>query len=131
MAMNSSINDKNINEEEESGWTKYLDDFSCNNDSFISSSSMVSDAAWNGSSDTIKKLNLNKLNRRRKYTYEYNDSLEDTASSPVHSPKVIITFFFGFFIYNSSFWFDFSITNTMCIGVCEKIINLLILEKKK
>ncbi|XP_047974683.1 vascular-related unknown protein 1-like [Salvia hispanica] len=87
MAMNSSINDKNI-EEEESGWTKYLEDFSCKNDSFISSSSMVSDAAWNGSSDTIKKLNLKKLNRRRKYTYEYDDALEDTASSPVHSPKV-------------------------------------------
>ncbi|XP_042059054.1 vascular-related unknown protein 1-like isoform X1 [Salvia splendens] len=82
MSINSSI--------EESGWTKYLEDFSCNNDSFISSSSMVSDAAWNGS-DTIKRLNLKKLNRstnRRKYTYEYDDDLEDTASSPVHSPKV-------------------------------------------
>ncbi|XP_047951809.1 vascular-related unknown protein 1-like [Salvia hispanica] len=87
MSMNSSIDDKNI---EESGWTKYLEDFSCNNASFISSSSMVSDAAWNGS-DTIKRLNLKKLNRsttRRKYTYEYDDDLEDTASSPVHSPKV-------------------------------------------
>ncbi|XP_042041516.1 vascular-related unknown protein 1-like isoform X3 [Salvia splendens] len=88
MAMNSSINDKNIEEEEESGWTQYLEDFSCNRDSFISSSSMVSDAAWNGSSDTIKQLNLKKLNRRRKNTYEYDDALEDTASSPVHSPKV-------------------------------------------
>ncbi|XP_042041517.1 vascular-related unknown protein 1-like isoform X4 [Salvia splendens] len=87
MAMNSSINDKNIEEEEESGWTQYLEDFSCNRDSFISSSSMVSDAAWNGSSDTIKQLNLKKLNRRRKNTYEYDDALEDTASSPVHSPK--------------------------------------------
>ncbi|KAL1567631.1 vascular-related putative protein 1-like [Salvia divinorum] len=90
MAMNSSIDDKNIEavaEEEESGWTKYLEDFSGNNDSFISSSSMVSDAAWNGS-DTIKRPNLKKLNRRRKYTYGYDDALEDTASSPVHSPKV-------------------------------------------
>ncbi|XP_042063633.1 vascular-related unknown protein 1-like [Salvia splendens] len=89
MSMNSSIDDKNM-VAEESGWTKYLEDFSCNNGSFISSSSMVSDAAWNGS-DTIKRLNLKKLNRstnRRKYTYEYDDDLEDTASSPVHSPKV-------------------------------------------
>ncbi|KAG6420427.1 hypothetical protein SASPL_116954 [Salvia splendens] len=96
MSMNSSIDDKNM-VAEESGWTKYLEDFSCNNGSFISSSSMVSDAAWNGS-DTIKRLNLKKLNRstnRRKYTYEYDDDLEDTASSPVHSPKV----FFFFFLY--------------------------------
>ncbi|XP_057796657.1 vascular-related unknown protein 1-like [Salvia miltiorrhiza] len=94
MAMNSTIDDKNDEAaaaSEESGWTKYLEDFSCKKEeSFISSSSMISDAAWNGS-DTIKRLNLKKLNRsmnRRKFTYEYDDDLEDTASSPVHSPKV-------------------------------------------
>ncbi|KAH6757197.1 hypothetical protein C2S53_020919 [Perilla frutescens var. hirtella] len=95
MAMNPSIDDKNIdavaeNTSEESGWTAYLEDFSCNNNSFMSSSSLVSDAAWNGS-NSIRRLKFNKLNRsnnRRKYTYEYDDDLEDTASSPVNSPKV-------------------------------------------
>lgn len=94
MATNSFVDDDKKIEDvsEESGWTAYLEDFSCNDDegSFMSSSSLISDAAWNGS-DGIRRLNMNKLKRstnRRKYTYEYDGDLEDTASSPVNSPKV-------------------------------------------
>ncbi|XP_022775735.1 uncharacterized protein LOC111317565 [Durio zibethinus] len=92
---------------EESGWTAYFEDFS-NNDhsSFSCSSSLISDAATNGaawkishnndhgfafsspcapSSKLPKKLRFKKT--RTKEICE-DDSLEDTASSPVNSPKV-------------------------------------------
>ncbi|XP_009620975.1 vascular-related unknown protein 1-like [Nicotiana tomentosiformis] len=101
---------------EESGWTTYLEDFSmkqrennssCNSDSF-GSPSLLSDAAshaaWKincntnntnqipnacspppmGGSPFLKRLNL-KNKRNKKIS---DPDLEDTASSPVNSPKV-------------------------------------------
>ncbi|KAE9616813.1 hypothetical protein Lal_00034657 [Lupinus albus] len=90
-------------QEDESGWTSYFEDFSkgiepsyCNS---LGGSSLVSDAAscasWKfshqnhhkGSSalNLLKKLNFKKA--RAKQISE-DDPLEDTASSPVNSPKV-------------------------------------------
>ncbi|KAL8511174.1 hypothetical protein ACS0TY_017847 [Phlomoides rotata] len=81
---NTIIDDDTAVEEEESGWTAYLEDFSCSNGtSVISNPSLISDAAWNGSEIMIRRL---KRNNHRKYSYD--DDLEDTASSPVNSPKV-------------------------------------------
>ncbi|XWS34287.1 hypothetical protein CRYUN_Cryun21dG0027700 [Craigia yunnanensis] len=94
---------------EESGWTAYFEDFS-NNDhqqnSYCSNSSLISDAATTGAAWKLshnnhhvfacsttcaapqkipKKLRFKKT--RTKEIFE-DDSLEDTASSPVNSPKV-------------------------------------------
>ncbi|KAL0001723.1 hypothetical protein SO802_015504 [Lithocarpus litseifolius] len=76
---------------EESGWTKYFEDFSnYREDSFSScldNSSLVSDAdscaLWKKSH---KNLKLPKKTRTK--IISVDDSLEDTASSPVNSPKV-------------------------------------------
>ncbi|KAJ7948165.1 putative CTD small phosphatase-like protein 2 [Quillaja saponaria] len=81
-------------EDEESGWTSYFDDFSVANmeNSFGGGSSLVSDAAscaaWKFSSpnNIPKKLKFKKS--RTKEISELDHSLEDTASSPVNSPKV-------------------------------------------
>ncbi|OIW05935.1 hypothetical protein TanjilG_07211 [Lupinus angustifolius] len=88
---------------EESGWTSYFEDLSKGIEpsycSSLGGSSLVSDAAscaaWkfshqnhgNGSSapNLLKKLNFKKA--RAKQISE-DDPLEDTASSPVNSPKV-------------------------------------------
>ncbi|EEF38184.1 vascular-related unknown protein 1 [Ricinus communis] len=100
--------------DEESGWTAYFEDFSNqrrddddDGDSF-GTSSMVSDAAsipaWNKSTTSPhhsnhvvvadasscspnfpKKLTFKKIRAKE---ISYDDSLEDTASSPVNSPKV-------------------------------------------
>ncbi|CAK9185179.1 unnamed protein product [Ilex paraguariensis] len=100
---------------EESGWTAYFDDFLSNqrehsscSDAFCSPS-LVSDAAsyvvWNNdipsnnqvlptsssmadSPNYPKKLNFKKT-RSKEITYD--ESLEDTASSPLNSPKVMIS----------------------------------------
>ncbi|KAL3821016.1 hypothetical protein ACJIZ3_006921 [Penstemon smallii] len=93
--------------EEESGWTSYLQDYSFNNNyqkdenrpmiisssssSSSCSSSLISDAAWNGpfnNNPVLKRLNF-KINPN-KYCKKYlrDHDLEDTASSPVNSPKV-------------------------------------------
>ncbi|KAJ4730016.1 putative CTD small phosphatase-like protein 2 [Melia azedarach] len=89
--------------EEESGWTAYFEDFSSNNNrensycSSFCSPSLVSDAAscaaWKLSekhhlpdcSSIPKKL---KFKKTRTEQIWFDDSLEDTASSPVNSPKV-------------------------------------------
>ncbi|XP_015081770.1 vascular-related unknown protein 1-like [Solanum pennellii] len=100
--------DHNNDEQEESGWTTYLEDFSMeqhnnNNNSEIStycdsfgSPSLLSDAAshavWNNcynnnnnyGSPFLKRLNLKKP-RNNKIS---DPDLQDTASSPVNSPKV-------------------------------------------
>ncbi|OVA16183.1 hypothetical protein BVC80_8519g17 [Macleaya cordata] len=102
---------------EESGWTDYFEDFlsedhlnreySSNSSGFgMSSNSMVSDAAscaaWNNkfsSNDQhnvnvrlengCKNLSFSKKRRSRVVVHDHHDdSLEDTASSPVNSPKV-------------------------------------------
>ncbi|KAJ9170086.1 hypothetical protein P3X46_018220 [Hevea brasiliensis] len=96
-------------DQESSGWTAYFEDFSNQRkeDSYCSgfgSSSMVSDAAsfpaWKSSSShhnynhvlascspsTPNKLTFKKAKTRRRS--HHDESLEDTASSPVNSPKV-------------------------------------------
>ncbi|KAI3988218.1 hypothetical protein MKX01_012007 [Papaver californicum] len=101
-------------EEEESGWTGYFEDFSnCSSttSSDFGSSSMISDAdscaAWkkknhglvNNIHDDVRLVleksckNLSIFNttnkkKRRSSSRVVDDSLEDTASSPVNSPKV-------------------------------------------
>ncbi|KAH9623148.1 hypothetical protein KSS87_011002 [Heliosperma pusillum] len=91
---------------EESGWTQYIDGFSEYNEQlerdglsgYAVSASMMSDA---GSSPEWKQKLLNglpkfpkRLNFKSKRTQEISgdDSLEDTASSPVHSPKITMNF---------------------------------------
>ncbi|OMO75522.1 hypothetical protein CCACVL1_16145 [Corchorus capsularis] len=99
-------------EEEESGWTSYFEDFDnyqqqqqnsyCS--SFSCSSSLISDAATTGAAWKLSTNNNipvfacsstpktpNKLRFKKTRTKEISqedDSLEDTASSPVNSPKV-------------------------------------------
>lgn len=105
---NQVFSNERADASEESGWTAYLEDFSlnqtkhspssCSLDSF-GSPSMVSDAAWNGSknnqvgpcsslfgSQFPKRLNFKNHRMSKKISC---DDLEDTASSPVNSPKVI------------------------------------------
>ncbi|KAF8391503.1 hypothetical protein HHK36_023808 [Tetracentron sinense] len=92
----------------ESGWTDYFEDFLSNNKEYSScssgfGSSLVSDAAscaaWKfsdkdhvaghssvvGSEKSCKKLSFKKSRTRRVLD---DDALEDTASSPINSPKV-------------------------------------------
>ncbi|KAL9242088.1 hypothetical protein vseg_016124 [Gypsophila vaccaria] len=98
-----------VDSSEESGWTQYIDGFSEYNrnmkeDEVMVSSessgdavtgSMVSDAGsnpeWkqkllNGLPNFQKKLNFK--TKMRSQEMSVDDSLEDTASSPVNSPKV-------------------------------------------
>ncbi|KAE9599930.1 hypothetical protein Lal_00045937 [Lupinus albus] len=104
---------KNMTNEslEESGWTIYFDDFfnnnhnimedgECNSLSFsgvdTSSTSLVSDAASLAAQKLAENFPMSKngnrslsLKKRKKIrTVFVDDSLEDTASSPVNSPKV-------------------------------------------
>lgn len=116
---NSCVNnniDMETNDDEESGWTTYLEDFSMkqrennyssssdyDNNSF-GSPSLLSDAAshaaWkqNSQSPFLKRLNLKKQKRNNKIS---DPDLEDTASSPVNSPKVHYQNFLLFFFYGS------------------------------
>lgn len=76
--------------QEESGWTKYFEDFSNNNQEQSSfCSSLVSDAssgaAWRVSHNSSVPRKLKKT-RTKKICGDHD--LEDTASSPVNSPKV-------------------------------------------
>lgn len=96
-------------DEEESSWTGYLEDLSDDNNkniddhhhsSFSCTSSLISDAAttrgavaaaaWKISHDPASSKIPKKLKFRKTRTEEIyeDDSLEDTASSPIHSPKV-------------------------------------------
>ncbi|KAA8526493.1 hypothetical protein F0562_008304 [Nyssa sinensis] len=110
-SVNNSVASKGtIDTPEESGWTAYFEDFfsnqiehSSNCASSIGNPSLVSDAAscvaWkasninhvaacssmDGSPKLPQKLNFRKTRARE---ISYDDSLEDTASSPVNSPKV-------------------------------------------
>ncbi|KAJ8459061.1 hypothetical protein OPV22_031987 [Ensete ventricosum] len=87
---------------EESGWTMYFEDFMASEQrkaaggfSFgvVSGSSMISDAAscvaWKPSSASLQvSENYRKLSLKKRKGLLHDDSLEDTASSPVNSPKV-------------------------------------------
>ena len=107
---------KNMTSEspEESGWTTYFDDFFNNqnidghNCSIMSnfsgvdssSSSLVSDAASLAAAKLVdgtqaeelsmtKEVNRSSFKKRKKIKTTFvDDALEDTASSPVNSPKV-------------------------------------------
>ncbi|KZV28965.1 transcription initiation factor TFIID subunit 1-like [Dorcoceras hygrometricum] len=83
---------------EESGWSAYVDAFPFTNHTEDSSyycpdSSLVSDAAWTGSIDRMNAENVkkpgskNRRSIRKKYFWQDDDDLEDTASSPANSPK--------------------------------------------
>ncbi|KAL3509691.1 hypothetical protein ACH5RR_029092 [Cinchona calisaya] len=103
LMISSSLNNKLQVPEEESGWTQYLEDFSTDQRedscsySLNGSPSLVSDAAspnkkeiiayssFSGQQQFPKRLNIVKKQRTKKYSC---DDLEDTASSPVNSPKV-------------------------------------------
>ncbi|PIA31955.1 hypothetical protein AQUCO_04700076v1 [Aquilegia coerulea] len=102
----SSNNNQRTDCPEESGWTSYFDDyftnnnreFSSNTDCFsdFGSSSLVSDAASgthvglkfseNMERSTSRQISFKK--RRTRDVVAFDDALEDTASSPVNSPKV-------------------------------------------
>ncbi|KAJ8528392.1 hypothetical protein K7X08_022084 [Anisodus acutangulus] len=114
--MNQSENRSSTNEDaqEESGWTTYLEDFELMNnqrenyrsscyedDDNFGTNSLLSDAAsnyapWKNYCNTNynqlvvndqcspKRLNMKKLPRNKKIN---DHDLEDTASSPVNSPK--------------------------------------------
>ncbi|KAF5458360.1 hypothetical protein F2P56_022392 [Juglans regia] len=82
---------------EESGWTKYLEDFSSykghdDSSSIFHSSSLISDAAssaaWKNSNNKNLKDPKSTLGFKNTRAKIIDDSLEDTASSPVSSPKV-------------------------------------------
>lgn len=126
-AMSKALSSQAITNEtpEESGWTMYFEDFLANNREQISSpsgtdyghgsSSMVSDAASSagkklGGNDHVSVLSLEKrcqklsFKKRKTKGAVVDDALEDTASSPVTSPKVGSLDEFSFiFLYNFSF----------------------------
>ncbi|XP_019432201.1 PREDICTED: uncharacterized protein LOC109339244 [Lupinus angustifolius] len=112
-SINKTSSFKNMTNEslEESGWTMYFDDFfnnnrniiedgGCNSMSFSgvdsSSTSLVSDAASLATQKLAENFLMSKngnrslsLKKRKKIRTAFvDDSLEDTASSPVNSPKV-------------------------------------------
>lgn len=114
---------------EESGWTSYFEDFmasekrkaseaasscSCPSTSLLDSSSMVSDAAsctaWKPrdqiTGEPPRSFGSLSLKRKKARGVLEDDSLEDTASSPVNSSKVGI-------IYSS------------ILIICKYVFNLL------
>jgi hypothetical protein len=102
---------------EESGWTVYFEDFLVNNNnneeehsycsSRFKSSSLVSDAASLAGKKSLDKISSKRLSFKKRKTIGalVDDALEDTASSPVSSPKVRILFSFFFFFF---FFFSYS-----------------------
>ncbi|XP_073307274.1 vascular-related unknown protein 1-like [Primulina huaijiensis] len=96
--MNSSYNQMPTSHDQDSGWSAYLDDFPLMNQTedtyYCLNPSLVSDAAWTGSFDhknteKVKKpSSKNRRSNRKKYFWQNDDDLEDTACSPANSPKV-------------------------------------------
>lgn len=94
---------RSIKNPEESGWTTYFEDFSkgIEPSSYDCSSSLLSDAASSAAWKFSHHHNINnhllppnlpkKLSFKKTRTKQisHDDPLEDTASSPVNSPKVI------------------------------------------
>lgn len=86
---------------EESGWTSYFEDFLASENrntaeasitNLCVTSSLVSDASWKPqvSSQPLKdcnKLNLKKTKKKKTRMVFDDDSLEDTATSPVNIPN--------------------------------------------
>lgn len=99
----SDKNTDDCHEPEESGWTMYLEDFRIDKNyeqsCFSYETSLISDA---GSTAKIKRGCYNEMSsfKKRKTILkvvlvddDYDDALEDTASSPVQSPKVRLLLF--------------------------------------
>ncbi|XP_059444629.1 vascular-related unknown protein 1-like [Corylus avellana] len=96
-----SSNERTSGSPEESGWTVYFEDFLVNNNNeehmmsrycssrFETSNSLVSDAAsLIGKKSMVKSSKRLSFKKRKTIGALVDDSLEDTASSPVSSPKV-------------------------------------------
>lgn len=102
---------------EESGWTAYFEDFSRDREHSFSNysfgtSSLVSDAAssaaWKNSSQNDLKIPKRLcFKKTRTKVISVEDSLEDTASSPVNSPKVRLNIFVTLFYIVPIFCIDF------------------------
>lgn len=117
---------------EESSWTKYFEDFFNNHNNIDinhddekcsvsfsdfddGSSSLISDAAAKKLADCAQDgMRLSFKKRKKIKTRLVDDDLEDTASSPINSPKVFVFILFFFllllflhlsYIYNYSFNF--------------------------
>lgn len=106
----SSVDASSCSYEEESGWTTYFEDFMASEErrraaggyssSVVAGNSMISDAASCAPRKTAKgqpptaslevseKYRMLSLKRRKERRLLEDDALEDTASSPVNSPKV-------------------------------------------
>jgi hypothetical protein len=106
-----SSNERTSGSPEESGWTVYFEDFLVNNNQehmtsrycssrFETSNSVVSDAASliGKKKSMVKSSKRLSFKKRKTIGALVDDALEDTASSPLSSPKVRI-FYFLFFIY--------------------------------
>lgn len=102
--INQSFSSTPDNSSEESGWTFYFEDFLANNNnhnmdtdedyiaytsSGYQNSSMVSDAAAMRKHGSSKKVSKNRKITAKTFV---DEDLEDTASSPGHSPKVLLLF---------------------------------------
>ncbi|CAA3000597.1 Hypothetical predicted protein [Olea europaea subsp. europaea] len=100
---NSSVSKQvSLRGTEESGWTTYLEDFAYSQNSYsmdsFRSPSLVSDAAWNGPNNNDQVIQCpsfavsqfpRRLNFKNTDSKKFScDDLEDTASSPVNSPKI-------------------------------------------
>lgn len=114
--ISSSNNERTMSDGdlEESGWTMYFDDFfnqqNTENSSFSSllESSLISDAAfsaanYNKVAGNEQAMGFSQEKRCDRFSFKkkktkvvagVDDDLEDTASSPAHSPKVRYYFFF-------------------------------------
>lgn len=109
-SMEKPLSSNKEEEEEESGWTVYFEDFATRNrDHGRESSSMISDATSSAAKksnnkDQVAGLTLDRRGWQQLTSFKKrkahdgplvgDDAYEDTASSPVSSPKVNYKFFF-------------------------------------
>lgn len=109
---NYSAKNSDYDSQEESSWTFYFQDFMSNNNNYNEQNSLCSQELLinkNGALDINENRNNNNNNNiNNKFVFkkrkmkggarEVDDDLEDTASSPVNSPKVSQSFFFFSFL---------------------------------
>lgn len=118
-----SSNETTSVSQDESGWTLYFEDFLLDNNNneehSYCSSDLVSDAAsLAGKKSTLIKRSSKRLSFKKRKTIGalVDDALEDTASSPVSSPKVRI--------FLLSFCFLGSNSHSLNILYCGKLMIL-------
>lgn len=98
---NYSAKNSNYDSQEESSWTFYFQDFMSNNNNSNEQNSLCSNELQinkNNGLDIYENSNNNNNNNTNKFVFkkrkmkgvarEVDDDLQDTASSPVNSPKV-------------------------------------------